>query len=459
VDQSQIQAQSSSATAVQQPCFTGAAAQSWEARITDFYRRWEVRRNEEHYSEAKAEQLEIDEQRLDKVRAIRFGNSHVKREQAIRIEAKRLDARMSRREYKRSMAEEIHRQALERREHLSEMRENYRREKENVGSRRSARDAASAFLSQGLSLEKTCRRIDLWKGRVQEHAAASEKIAGEKVQRMARSGRIASYRALCEAQKRKLDAEQRRTEQYMMKLAKERVQNDADEVRRRVAEEREHELYLREKRREFEQINLEAQRSGVDANGYEQTLSALKELAEGVKVHGDMMKEALHGTSGQLDDFDEDGDVMPFLDTAPQVRAALGCTTSHTSAKELEELFPNLLEDEDDHGVDATGHLEVEEYDNVFDDSSEAPSPQGRSVLDTPSTRAPTRTPKTPSRPCSRPSKKSPSPLLVRPMIDLRQQASGHDSSVPKKGRPGGEAVQSLAALRMIRRTGPFIKR
>jgi len=452
-EQSQIQAQSSSATAMHQPCFTGAAAQSWEARITDFYRRWEVRRNEEHCSEVLAEQLEMDEYRQDQARAIKFGNAHVKREEAIRKEAKRLDIRTSHREYKRNLEEEINRQAMERQEHLSKVREDNRNEKDKAGVLKSARETANGFISQGLSLEKTCRRIDLWKGRVQEHTVASERIAEEKVQRSGRSGRLASYRALCEAQKRKVEVEHNRKDKYLMKLAKEKVRHDTDEVRRHVAEEHDKEQYLREKRRQFELIALESQRSGLDACGYERTLGALKDLAEGVKIHGNMMKEALHNTSAQTEVFDEDGDVIPLLDTAPQVRAALGCATSHTSSNYLEELFPNLPEDEEDATEEGTRHLEAEEYANIFDDC-----PRGRSIpfSETPSTRAATRSPKTPSRPCSRPSRQSPSPLLVRPMIDLWQQASGHVSSVPKKGK---REVQSLAALRMIRRTGPLVKR
>lgn len=452
----QIQAQSSSAT----PRFTGAAAQSWEARITDFYRRWEMRRNEEHCAEVKAEKMEEDEHRMNLVRAIRFGNVHIKREEVIRTEAKRLDIRMSHKEYKKNLEVELTRQALEKKDYLSKIQEDARSKKEKIKLQKSARETANGFSSQGLSLEKTCRRIDLWKGRVQEHTAASGRIAEEKQQRLARSGRLASHRALCEAQARKVEAETRRNDKYLMQLAKERVKHDADEVRRKVAEEREHEKYLREKRNQFEQINFEAQRTDLDAGGYERTLNALKELAEGVKVHGSMMKEALEQVHAQAEIFDEDGDIIPLLDMEPQVRAALGCT-SHTSPKDLAELFPDLPEDKVDYPDEGSQQEEVEQFYDAFDESPTVASARGRTrfFAETPSTRAPTRTPKTPSRPCSRPSRRSPSPLLVRPMIDLCQQASGQVSSVPKKGIVVGDTPQSLGALRMIRRTGPLIKR
>merc|ERR1711933_66051 len=136
--------------------------------------------------------------RRDAVRAISFETAHVKREEAIRKEAKRLEIRMSHREYKKNIEAELKRQTFERRDHLSKVQEAYHNEKEKNSVKKSTREVANAFISQGLSLEKTCRRIDLWKGRVQEHTVRSAKIAEEKVQRLAHSARHASYRALCE---------------------------------------------------------------------------------------------------------------------------------------------------------------------------------------------------------------------------------------------------------------------
>jgi hypothetical protein len=296
---------------------------------------------------------------------------------------------------------------------------------------------------------------------MEAHATASKRIEQEKVQRAACTARHASQRALQEAQRRKVEGQQRRKDVYLMKTAKEKVKSEADAIRQRVAEELDLERHIRSKRAEFEELAAVKNRAWrPDVGGYEHTLNALRDLAEGVRLHsmqgrGSSQVLAVEDGNAKEQHGSDDGEpeeTPPLLDVEPRVLSAFKRSASPSVAstpRPICDLFPDLPEEDDDLPQPNIG--EAESCNNILQSSF---TPASTFAL-TPQL-GETAAPATPGRRCS--SRKSPPPLLVRPLIDLRQQAGGQASPVPNRSaRPG--SVQSLAAIRRIRRTGPIISR
>lgn len=438
-------------------------ARNWESRITDFYRRWEARCNEEHADEENCRQLEEQESKCQKVRALHFEHAHEKRQHAITEAAKRFDRVYDHKEYKQNVQKELDQQNLQGHEYKKQL---YQQERERVSrarSSKSARESVNAFVAQQSSLAKTCNSIDLWKARLHAKAAATVRAEEQQEQRAACSARYASRRALQEAQKRKVDAQMHRKQTYLIQTAKEQVKTEAQIVRNRVGAELELKRHIKGQREELDAITAENMEAEQDIAAYERTLAALRDLAGGVR-HG----EILEALSPDPDDSQDEAlraeqeshaaNIQPLLDAEPRILAALsGGSLGKPSPVDLLHDFPALPPSHEHLAeTDAGGWPAQSARD---DDETPWPAPCV--------SRVPTReaaTPRSPARPWSN---GAAPPLLVRPLVDLRQQVD-HSSSMrprtspaqpPKKGKLRPDTGDSLGALRRIRRTGPLVRR
>jgi hypothetical protein len=439
------------------PCAPGARA--WESRITDFYRQWEIRRNEEKNQEGKLMNEGKREKQHQKVRNFQFARSHGQREEAIRHAAKRLDMMYDHKEYKQNIQCELDIQDEDRQERCQQIADGEQERRRRAGHSKKAREAANAFVAQRHTLEKTCRRIDLWKTRLQDKAEAAHRAEQEKEQRAACSARHASHRALEEAQKRKVDAQLRRKEDYLHKLALDKVKDAEAEIRDRVAAERDLMRAIKDHREELESIRAESAAGlGGDAiENYEHTIASLRELAKKVKVQSEDLV-----SSWQADPDDPDvasrleqtqPAFQPMPDALPRVSAALsgGALGRASPVEDFLDLgtsrhsFQQQVEYLESQGVRAFMEDESTPWPMPCAPMMDSPSPRGIS------------TSRSASRPCT--ARTEPSPLLVRPLVDLHQQVGIRTARAPKKGNSRPSSQQSLAALRRIRRTGPLVKR
>jgi len=418
-------------------------ARNWESNITDFYRRWEAHNDEEHADEARVKKEEMYNRQCEKVREKHFHRKHDQRALAIVETARRVETNFEHREEKLNREFEVQRQRSERQEYQTRLIQDERiRARRGLRSREN-REVANAFVAQRMSLDKTCKKIDLWKGRLQDKAEAARKVEGEKEVRDALSRRAAAKRTLQEAQKRKVDGQQERKQRYLVKLAGDQVRNDAKAVRDRVAEMRTIDRSVRTQREELLAVTSESNQGQQDVDSYERTLAALRDLAQGVRIHGQVAEEPWAWEEGSKTTTPSPRHLVPepLPDTEPRVRAALAGGALGTSSPVM------LFSDSDDAAVEA--HVKETP---IPDDVTPWPAPCAlmMSARDSRASARDTCTPRT-----SRSARGlAPSPLHVRPLVDLRHQVSRPHTSpaVPKKG-------ESLSALRAIRRTGNIVRR
>jgi hypothetical protein len=255
-------------------------------------------------------------------------------------------------------------------------------------------------------------------------------------------------------------------------MATDNVKKAAQDVRDRVAVERMIAIEQDNQREELEIIAAQTTKEvQQDISAYEQTLVALKDLAS--KVRGfnsdvvDNWKAASAGAALEADELDSTLQSMP--DAEPRVRAILAGGVLATA--EPGNLFPDIPPDADVSEPQERLGRDV----HPSADSEATPWPMPCAVHTSAERDAllyrDSITPRAPScpplRPHSRPrsTRTAPSPLLVRPLVDLRQQVGPQTARVgtaparvPNKGasRPG---TGRLSAIRQIRRTGPVVTR
>lgn len=449
-------------------------ARNWESRITDFYRRWEARCQDEKEAEVKELQAEAHDQQMQKVREIHFTRNHEKATAAIRTAAKRFDVIYDNKEYKQNIRKEIARQDLERREQNATKNDAEHNRVKRAQVQKDSLNLANAFVAQRGSLEKTCKKIDLWKSRATDKAQAAERAELEKTQRAASSARAASQRALQEAQGRKVDGQLQRKQKYLVKIARDQVKKEATETREHVAAERDLERELICQRAELDAIRVDSRQGQHDIASYENTLTSLRELADKVRTHNADALDAWQAAPMSwkappkaVADQEQDPsatEAHALSDAEPRIRAAL--VGGLLGAASPLELFADFqpLDDYNPQQFDDIDHNHFTDMRNNLDsrnvDEATTPWPMACAPM-----RRDTNTPRTASRPwtSSRPgttsTRRAPSPLYVTPLTDLRQQVGSHSARAPKKGDARPATMQSLAALRMIRRTGPVVRR
>lgn len=390
---------------------------------------------------------------------------HNQRADAIITAADRLGEVCDNKGDRQSIRDEVDRQEAER---LAAKSKLYHQEHDRVNRARAnkaSREAVNSFVAQQSSLAKTCNSIDLWKARLHNKAAAAQRAEEEKQQRAASTARHATQRALQEAQQRKVDGQMQRKQKYLIKISRDAVRNEAQQIRDRVGAELDLKRLFQKQQTELANITNGHM---TDVCSYERTLAALRDLAAGIKEG-----QTLQAIADVADHKDEEEaqrytpdcpvEVEPLVDTEPRVLAALaGGGLGKPSPVDLylgAAGVPGPLQ----HSQTAM-ESDIEWMVPPGRDEDETPWPMPCAPR-LPSAREAS-TPRSAARASSR--RNAPSPLLVRPLVDLRQQVGQtatqmrpHTSPAqpPNKGKLRPDSVESLRALRMIRRTGPIVKR
>lgn len=452
------------------PCAPGA--HSWESRITDFYRRWEDHRNEERAVDVKCKMQEEHEQQCKHVHRIHFERNHNRRIDHIINEASRFDVAILNREYKQSLKDEFVRQESARREAKTEQYERARSRVEKSRAAKETRELANSFIAQQSSIAKTCTSLDLWKHKLHKKARAAANAEFMKEERAASSRRHAAQRVLAEAQKRKVDGQMERKDRYLIKISGDATEARAQAVRDRVSAELNLKRHLKQKRGELQLIESgEGHEAGEDVANYEHTLAALRDLAIGVRERGEIMKGLTPSPEPPASEADLESKevgppaMQPLLEAEPRIKAMLA-NGALGRASPVDFGFEDL--DEND-SWDAHDDFIRDDIDQTPWPESCAPCTSQQSTVHSARERRELhspQTPRTPGKPCGR--KSAPSPLLVRPLVDIRQQIDQTTMMMrpqttpakpPRLEKVRGDNIDNLVALRKIRRTGPLVKR
>jgi len=326
-------------------------------------------------------------------------------------------------DYKNDVEDALVIKEYQRKEEIANIRRVALAERAQVAARKRAKSAMSAFAQRQCAIDKTCRLVDVKQSMAEERSLVDERAAVHREWWAERSAKLASRRRLCDAERQVRDSRERDRIAY-------RQQKQNDQKKRRIQEQREHfqvQLYLKHAMREAanELITCENDVASAlpgDIRAYERTLEAMHTLAQGVEEHSKAVAALVE--SGHMEwspdvALDRMFAEEPPSITAPLAVAAEGVRQIFAASKAVADEGCALGEEEENllqHGVELEAQLTAWEPSRV----------EAAGVEDAPAEEA---------------------DLQVMPP--------------PKRGGGGGFTIepQSLAALRRIRRTGPFRRR
>lgn len=424
----------------------------WEARIAEFYDKWEAQKYAEEARKARERDDEEQTERNKQVREYHFALNHRNRENKITAARKRMNLNEAHERYRDEVEVKLAENTIARKHLLANCQSAAAQRREKAEAVQTARTKALGFLSQGALIEKTCRLMDAKKVRAQEREQACERVSEIQEKRVAQAARARSRRALLEAQQRVRDASHRGRVLYMAKQARVRQEQREEEVRQRIAAERDFKACVQAARGELEKHDQLYKAENSDLQRYEESLAVLRDLAQSVQDHGRRIISSASGHTDDLGDQDPLAELPPQLrpmsSAEPRVRAMLGLSATPEDdetawSPETPTSPANALCSSVDKSI-SRGSTRASP--RAMDQSS----PSGRtdsSIVATP-------TPRPPSRPRSQ---MSVSPLVVRPLHAICQSSHGKRSRTPNKAAASKD-LQSLAYLRKIRQTGPLVK-
>jgi len=427
----------------------------WETRITEFYKKWEAHKDQEEVVRLQTRDEEFEARRLKEAQERKFELDHRHCETKILASKRRLDVNNAHKKYKDTVEVSLVTDDILRKRAIIERKEAAAAERERATAAKALRIKTLNFVAQGAVLDKTCRSIDAQQVRAEERARACENVAELQEKWAAKTARARGRRTLQEAQQRMRDASHRGRVLYMAKIARDHQEQREEEMRQRISAERNFRSCVRLARKGLETHENTYKAESTDLQQYEDSLRALRELAEAVQEHGRLLRDRTHEEDYEDALINMPAQLGPLSAAEPRIRAMLGLSASpeegEDAERDLETETPTTRATSAGYTLDKT-LLPASRKDTprTSPAAMKQTSPAGftESTVASPS-------PAPPSRPRSQ---MGMSPLVVRPLRAICQQLDGKRSRTPNKAAARKE-MQSLAALRKIRQTGPLIKR
>lgn len=436
-----------------------------ERDIEDYYGKLEADEDRTHIVSEVERQSKSRSKQYDAVRKCHFERRHRKREAAITMECNRRRSQEAFYDYRAT----VELQLFEKNEDKLEKKEQVARDIQERRARTAARKSAAAsmkdFSMRHGALDKTCRQYDVRKIKHQDKLRTCERADAHREVWDARAQQIASRRTLCQAQRKLKDQEDQDRIRFLIRRQKGCEEQQVEERRERIRAQHAFDDYLRSAQKELTAREEEAAASG-DVETYEKTLAALRDLAEGVRKQGMNMRAAIEGDLTSADGNLEspavaEGQQDALQPVEPRVRSALA------AAGIEEEIYleqPMFSDENPRWDITSREAFTADSVENpvprLFPQFSALPpvsaavlplAPGGTSAFEA------TLTSKEAALPSVRTASRQgePLPLSARPCLALNQQVD----PLSDTGRVARRQAQSLAALRRVRRTGPFSAR
>lgn len=445
---------------------TGAAAASpaspaWEEQLGEFHRQAEFQRDEALLAEGRAEQSARRGAQREQVQRENFERRHKHREAAIVAESKRQRRRAEFDEYKSKVELQIEEAQRERQGEVDLARQQAQARRAKSLEKRAVANALRDFKLRHGMLDKTCRTMDALKIKAMLAETTRHKADRHREEQSMRSQQLEHQQLLCRAEQRARDEQDRNRLRFLLRSQRACDEQQVGEARQRIRAQHVFDLFLREARAELVEREGRDLAESHDMEAYQRTLAAFRSLADGVRQQSARLRSASteqgaeEGSEGFAEGpAEEERRVSPLLPAEPRVREALLARPrgAEESVAETEDAFEEIFkgfsheEDEEAAGAPSSAVLPV------------SGGPLGRAHVMPPHLPAlPATVPPPPLQSAVTPVVLTPRELIA-PLLTARAFRAPQAPAADGVGGRSRNDVQSFAALRMIRRTGPLIK-
>lgn len=413
----------------------------WETKTLQYHRFTENAEREADIADKLARQRVAQRLQGERRQALHFQLSHKRREAAITSRKKVMDTRDAYDEYKSKVHEQLVTHHVQNQHSRYEVKLKAQEEKERGASRRQMRESLGEFCAEISLMDKTCRVLDRENRKALRKNWNEQKVKENKERWAGRTASLESKHRMIAAQRKAMDSADSDRLRFAEKM---RIDVEVQAHRQRQTQiKARHNVdrYLQDAREELvaheQGLKTITMMAPNDVEAYANTLDSFRQLAEDVNEFGKELNAAVQGS----------------IRIEPKAESE---TPGDTPLAALEPRVRALFDEEDDIAANDSAE-DSAQGDHVQD--LKAFDSARRSIADLRSQplRIPSSSKGMPTVPLVDPVDTSAqnAPLTTRPLLSLTQQVPG----TKLYGEPSQHNVNSLAALRKIRKTGPFTAR
>eukprot|EP00927_Polykrikos_kofoidii_P048015 TRINITY_DN42260_c0_g1_i1.p1 TRINITY_DN42260_c0_g1~~TRINITY_DN42260_c0_g1_i1.p1 ORF type:complete len:674 (+),score=127.88 TRINITY_DN42260_c0_g1_i1:168-2189(+) len=455
----------------------------WEDRVIDFHRQAEIEADEEKLAEARARKIARDQRQRESVQKRDFEKKHMAAEAAIANESERRKKRQAHWDFKEDLQKSRNKGLAEQHARNAACRDEVRACRARAAARQNMAGANCTFSGRFFLVESTCEKVDRDTWKDEAKAQARKNLNRIKQASNFRGQHLKSRQALCNAEAKERQRMDRQLRTFLLCKEKENRLRDAHVSQNRIQADRSFKMLLKNLVQETLEQNpiagsdSSATAAHVDVETYRQTLANFEELNRCVREHSLKVRATVEATGAAppIPHLLQQESLQKVLEpVGGRVHSALERTVSTCSPGDggaggsfvpEEEVWGspcNSLSIETRTGSAAPRLHTAPAAASRGTESKvewEQDSVSGKDMFcvagETPAVR---RTPPT-SKPAwhrVEPIRSADSPLTVRPTDSVKNPFVTANLSKPTSPRSRRE-IQSLAALRRIRRTGPLV--